>query len=251
MRHNVLILGGTTEARSLAASLAGRDDIAATLSLAGRTTAPLTQPVPTRSGGFGGVEGMVEFLRAKRVEVLIDATHPYAARISANAARAAQRTGTPLIAVRRPPWTAVTGDRWTEVADSRAAVRAIGATARRVFLALGRQDLEAFAAAPQHHYLVRSVEPVTLCVPSACYITARGPFEEAAELDLLRSNAIEVVVAKNSGGAATYGKMAAARALGIPVLLLQRPANPGGESVETVEQALSWLQHQLRLERGV
>ncbi len=129
----------------------------------------------------------------------------------------------------------------------------LGVTAKRVFLALGRQDLEAFGRAPQHHYLIRSVDPVTppLSVPHARYITARGPFDASEELDLLRSNGIERVVAKNSGGAATYGKIAAARTLGIPVLLYRRPADPGGASVETVEEALGWLQHQLRLDRGV
>ena len=194
---------------------------------------------------------MVQFLRAAHIDVLIDATHPYAAQISANAVHAAEHTGTPLLAIRRPPWTAVTGDRWTEVADAQAAVGALGAAPQRVFLALGSRDLTAFVAAPQHRYLVRSVDPCTLGVPHASYLTARGPFDEAAERHLLELHGIQILVAKNSGGTATYAKLAAARSLGIPVLLLRRPADPGGTAVETVEQALSWLQHQLRLERGV
>jgi precorrin-6A/cobalt-precorrin-6A reductase len=254
MPQNILILGGTTEARELAGRLASRDTVAVILSLAGRTAAPATQPVPTRRGGFGGVEGMIEYLRAARIDLLIDATHPYAVRISAHAVSAAQRTRTPILAVHRPPWTAVNGDLWTEVDDVPHAVDALGNEgSRRVFLALGRQDLEAFARAPQHHYLIRSVDPVDppLPVPDARYILARGPFAEASDRELLRSSDIDVVVAKNSGGAATYSKIAAARSLGIPVVMIRRPEESQCPSVATVEEAVVWLDHQLGLDRGV
>ncbi len=253
MRRSILILGGTTEARDLAASLTHWTEVAVTLSLAGRTAAPLTQPVPTRIGGFGGVAGLVAYLRAMHIERLIDATHPYAARISANALEAARETGIPLLALRRPPWTRVAGDRWTEVDDVSGAVGALGTRPRRVFLALGRQDIQVFTGAPQHYYLIRSVDPVEppLSVPHARYILARGPFEEAADRELLQVNDIDVVVAKNSGGAATYSKIAAARALGIQVLLIRRPPETDSLAVATVGEALQWLEHHGSPDRGV
>lgn len=224
------------------------------LSLAGRTAAPAVQPVPTRRGGFGGVEGLIEYLRAAHIDLLIDATHPYAARISANAVSAARQTRTPLLAIRRPAWTPVPGDCWTEVDDVAHAVDALDdGSRRRVFLALGRQDLEPFTRAPQHHYLIRSVDPVEppLSVPDARYVLARGPFEEASDRELLRSNAIDVVIAKNSGGAATYSKIAAARSLGVRVVMIRRPQESECATVETVEEAVAWLDHQLTLDRGV
>ncbi|MGE5147122.1 MAG: precorrin-6A/cobalt-precorrin-6A reductase, partial [Candidatus Eiseniibacteriota bacterium] len=167
--RRTLILGGTAEARALAGALAERRDLAVTLSLAGRTAEPLKQPVPVRSGGFGGAEGLADYLRAARIDVLIDATHPYAAAISANAAEAARAARIPLIALRRPPWTRVAGDMWTEAGTMEEAVTALGQAPRRVFLALGRKELHPFEAAPQHVYLVRSVDPVDppLAVPHA------------------------------------------------------------------------------------
>jgi len=239
----------------LAERLAGRSELAVTLSLAGRTAAPARQPVPVRVGGFGGAEGLREYLRAERIDALVDATHPYAALISANAARAAEQANVALLALRRPPWKPVSGDRWTEVANTEEAVGALGAAPRRVFLALGRNELAPFVRAPQHHYLVRSVDLVDppLTVPDATYVVARGPFAEAAERALLTTHGIEVVVAKNSGGPATYGKIAAARELGLAVLLLRRPQLPSVPSVETVEDALAWLDHALvsGVDRGV
>ena len=207
---------------ALAQELAGRADLAVTLSLAGRTAEPLPQAVPVRSGGFGGAEGLAAYLRAERIAALIDATHPYAAVISANAARAAEIARVPLLALRRPAWKRQAGDTWIEVATVGDAVEALGEAPRRVFLALGRKELAPFAAAPQHVYLVRSVDPVDppLDVPQASYLTARGPFTEEADRALLETHRIEIIVAKNSGGDATYGKIAAARALGIPVIML-------------------------------
>ena len=199
-----------------------------------------------RIGGFGGAQGLADYLAAERIDVLIDATHPYAATMSANATRAAKLSKTPLLALRRPPWIAVTGDQWIEVADVQGAVEALASAPRRVFLALGRKELAPFAAAPQHHYLVRSVDPVDppLPVPHAVYVTGRGPFDEAHDRALLQQHRIEIVVAKNSGGSATYGKIAAARALGLPVILLRRPALPEVAAVETAEAAVAWLDHE-------
>jgi len=241
----ILILGGTTEARALAGALAGRDDLFVTLSLAGRTANPLPQPVPVRSGGFGGVDGLERYLREERIDALIDATHPYAATISANAAHAAAATGVKLLALSRPPWTRTEGDHWLEVASVAEAVAALGSVPRRVFLALGRKEIEPFATAPEHVYLVRSVDPVDppLPVPHAIYLTARGPFSETDDRALLERHRIDVVVAKNSGGAASYGKIAAARVLHLPVILLQRPALPDVEAVETVDEVVAWLDH--------
>jgi len=243
----ILILGGTAEARQLAGRLAGRAGLDITLSLAGRTATPATQPVPVRVGGFGGADGLVKYLIGERIDVLIDATHPYANAISANAVEAGRRSGVALVALRRPPWIAVSGDRWIEVSDVREAVRALGQTPRRVFVALGRNELEPFRDAPLHYYLIRSVDPVDppLPLPHVGYVTGRGPFSETDDHALMTEHRIDVVVAKNSGGTATYGKIAAARALGIDVIMPRRPAAPDAATVETIEDAIAWLDHAL------
>jgi precorrin-6A/cobalt-precorrin-6A reductase len=251
----VLILGGTTQARQLAGRLAARVGIEATMSLAGRTAAPAAQPVPVRIGGFGGADGLAAYLRDENIDALIDATHPYAAVISANAAAAAAQAGVALVALHRPGWTPAAGDRWTEVDRMPDAVAALGNAPRRVFLALGRKEIAPFEAAPQHRYLVRSVDPVDppLAVPHAVYLTARGPFAEAGERALLEAHGVEVIVAKNSGGAAAYGKIAAARALGLRVIVRRRPALPEVAAVETVDEVFDWLDHvpALAIARGV
>ena len=235
--HSILILGGTTEARQLADALRGMNRFRLELSLAGRTKAPVEQPVAVRVGGFGGADGLADYLKAGHVDLLIDATHPYAARISANAAKAAEISGVPLIALRRPGWERQAGDLWTEVESVESAVADLGQEPRRAFLALGRQELLPFEAAPQHTYLVRSVDPVEppLTLPHVSYLTARGPFNEADERALLADSHIEVIVSKNSGGAASYGKIAAARALGLPVVMIRRPVLPEVPSFQTVK----------------
>ena len=250
MAKRILILGGTTEARELAAALARRPDIAVTVSLAGRTAQVVEQGAPTRIGGFGGAPGLAAHLRAERIDGLVDATHPYAAEMSANAARAARETGTPFLALRRPPWRRQAGDDWTEVAGEVEAVAALGSAPRRVFLALGRKELAPFAMAPQHAYLIRSVDPVEppLAVPHAAYVLGRGPFTEAGDRALIEAHRIGVVVARNSGGSAAYGKIAAARALRLPVVLIARPPLPEVAAIAgSVEEALAWLDHALAL----
>ncbi|RUU73881.1 cobalt-precorrin-6A reductase [Mesorhizobium sp. M7A.F.Ca.MR.362.00.0.0] len=253
MTHRILILGGTTEARQLAGELAARASV--TLSLAGRTESPVAQGVPVRTGGFGGADGLADYLRKEPIDLLIDATHPYAAQISANAAQAARVAGVPILALRRPGWEPVEGDRWTEVITFGDAARALGLAPRRVFLALGRQEVAAFEAAPQHHYLVRSVDAIEpkLAVPDASYLLARGPFREAEERALLEKQRIDVVVSKNSGGEATYGKIAAARALGLEVVMIQRPVLPDVPAAESVEALTMMVDHFVRPvdERGV
>ncbi|MCA0055136.1 cobalt-precorrin-6A reductase [Mesorhizobium sp. B261B1A] len=253
MTHRILILGGTTEARQLAGKLAAGHSVM--LSLAGRTESPVAQGVPVRSGGFGGADGLAVYLKETSIELLIDATHPYAARISANAAQAARMAGVPIVALRRPGWEPVEGDRWTQVDTTGDAVQALGPAPRRVFLALGRQEVAAFDAAPQHHYLIRSVDPVEpkLAVPDATYLLARGPFREAEERTLLQRHGIDIVVSKDSGGTATYGKIAAARALGLDVVMVHRPALPEVPSAATVDQLADMVDHLVEpaAERGV
>ncbi len=240
--RRVLILGGTTEARQLAERLAHRTDLAVTLSLAGRTRAPLRQPVPVRIGGFGGVDGLAATLRAEHIALLIDATHPFAARISANAVAASAQVCVPLLVLRRPEWKQRPGDTW-HLADSVAVALALVGTAPRcVFVALGRQELAPLEAVPQHHFVIRSVDPVEPppALPQVRYLLDRGPFAKQDELQLLRENRIDAIVCKNSGGAASYGKIAAARELGIPVFMVRRPPI-ASETVNTVEVTLARL----------
>ncbi len=251
--RSILILGGTGEARDLAARLAARPGLAVTLSLAGRTRDPAPQAGRLRIGGFGGAEGLAHTLATTPFDILIDATHPFAERISANARTAAAATGVPLFALCRPPWQAQPGDRWTRVARLADAPAALGEAPRRVFLTIGRQEVHLLRAAPQHHYLLRSVDPPAPdALPGAETILARGPFSEMGERDLLTRHAIEVIVAKNSGGTATYGKIAAARALGLEVVLVDRPPRP--EAAASVEALIARLDHLLAnpaAERGV
>ena len=176
---------------------------------------------------------------------MIDATHPFAAVMSRNAAEACGQMHVPLLALRRPPWTQQEGDCWIEVSSMEEAVWALGDEPRRVFLTVGRLELPPFAAAPQHTYLVRTIEPIgeALPVPNVIAIQARAPFHEAAERALMEREGVDVVVTKNSGGAATYPKIAAARALGLPVIVVARPAKPRGvEEVSSAEAALEWLE---------
>ncbi|MBX9931992.1 MAG: cobalt-precorrin-6A reductase [Methylobacterium sp.] len=238
----ILILGGTSEASALVAGLTNcSHDV--TLSLAGRTAVPKAEPVRTRIGGFGGVEGLAAWLRENRTDLLIDATHPFAARICVNAADAAQAVGIPILAIRRPPWPRQPGDRWTEVDSVAACVSALGEAPRRVFVTIGRLELAAFTAAPQHDFVVRTIEPVgdVMPVPRLTTIAARGPFQQADEVRFIREAGIEVLVTKNSGGEATYGKIAAARALELPVVIVRQPRKPDVAQVQDAAEALDWL----------
>jgi precorrin-6A/cobalt-precorrin-6A reductase len=241
----VLILGGTTEASAIARVLADDARFQPVLSLAGRTRVPVPPPVPWRTGGFGGAGGLATYLRTEGMHALIDATHPFAVRISRNAVEAASAAAVPHLAVLRPAWTAQPGDRWTEVPGMAAAVDALGPQHRRVLLTVGQQELAPFAAAPWHDYLIRSVEPPppALLPPGARSFTARGPFSEADEHRLLRDERIQAIVTKNSGGGATSAKLTAARALNMEVVMVARPPAPPG-TVPDAAAALAWL-HQL------
>jgi precorrin-6A/cobalt-precorrin-6A reductase len=242
--HRILILGGTTEARLLAARLAERGGREVTVSLAGRVKQIVPHPVPVRVGGFGGIDGLAAYLAAEGIDLLIDATHPFADQMSRHAVAASIDAGVPLLALRRPAWTREAGDRWTEVADIRAAKAALGEAGRRVFLALGRQEIDAFGTAPRHFYLVRSIEPITdRHLDGAVYVEGRGPFREADERALMAAHAIDTVIARNSGGDAGYGKIAAARALGVEVILIRRPSLPEAPTVATVDEAMAFVDH--------
>lgn len=225
----VLILGGSTEASALAAALAGRADVAATLSLAGRVREPAPQPLPVRVGGFGGVAGLATYLRDEGIRLLVDATHPFAATMSANARAAAHLAGVPLLDAGRAGWAPEPGDRWTEVASMTEAAQALGKAPRRVFLTVGRLQLAAFAQASEHHYVVRSIDPVgpDHGLTDARFVTARGPFRIADEVALMREHRIDVLVTKNSGGTASFAKIEAARRLDLPVVLVRPPAAGG------------------------
>lgn len=214
----------------------------AVYSYAGRTATPPAQPIPTRTGGFGGIEGLVAYLAAEAITHVIDATHPFAAQMGANAAAACASTGTPLLRLERPAWTAKPGDAWTHVPDVEAAAEALPEKRAVVFLAIGRQRLEVFAQKPQHRYLLRLVDPpeAPLPLPDAEAIIARGPFDAAADRGLMQAHGVQIVVAKNAGGQGAEAKLAAARALGIPLILIDRPPRPAVETVATPEAALAW-----------
>ena len=238
----VLILGGTTEATRLCELISARKNMATTLSLAGRTTNPAPQPVPVRIGGFGGAEGLADYLAYQKIDVLIDASHPFAERISANATEAARQAKVRLVILTRAPWAKVEGDRWTEVDDLAAAAQALGEAPRRVLLTSGRLGLAAFEAAPQHDYLIRTIDPPeALSLPYARIIFDRGPFSEGAERLLMEAEKIEVLVTKNSGGAATYGKIGAARSLGLPVVIIRPPARPEGLMMHDPQEVMNFI----------
>ncbi|MGC9270592.1 cobalt-precorrin-6A reductase [Acidiphilium sp.] len=250
----VLILGGTSEASTLARAL--RDDarFAPTLSLAGRTLAPVLPPIPYRIGGFGGIAGLVDYLRGEAIAALIDATHPFAAQMTRHAHEASAETAVKLLRIDRPAWTPGPGDRWLGVASMAQAAAALGAAPRRVFLTIGQQELAPFRAAPWHHYVIRSVDPPPPDArpPDADIITARGPFAVADEQALMLAHRIEIVVTKNAGAAATIAKLEAARALGLPVVMVARPPAPPMPTVATAAAALDWLAaHAAAIRRGV
>jgi precorrin-6A/cobalt-precorrin-6A reductase len=242
MTLKILILGGTSEGRVLAERLAHDARYEALLSFAGRTANVQRPAVAHRIGGFGGVSGLASFLREHAFDVLIDATHPFSVRISDNAAQAASVADVPLLRLQWPAWTRKDGDRWHEVDDMPAAVRALGAEKRRVFLTIGRLELAAFRAAPQHHYLVRAVDPIEVPLPDARVLAARGPFALEAEQALLQREAIDVIVSKNAGTLSTYAKIEAARALRVPVIMVRRPALSPATTLATIDDTLRWLE---------
>jgi precorrin-6A/cobalt-precorrin-6A reductase len=241
MAFRVVILGGTSEGRQLAEQLAGDARYRVVLSFAGRTRSLQPPRAPYRVGGFGGVPGLIGYLQAERCAALVDATHPFAAQMSRHAALAAAATGTPLLRVECPPWQRVAGDRWIEVPDMAAAVAALGTRPLRVFSSVGRLEVEAFRAAPQHDYLLRAVDEFEHGLPRARVLAVRGPFEPEGERALFLRERIEVLVSKNAGTPATYAKLEAARVLQLPVVMVARPTLPSVPKVPSAEAARSWL----------
>ena len=240
----VLVLGGTGEARALAAALQDVPDVHVTSSLAGRLTDVRLPTGDVRVGGFGGAPGLAEWMR--NTDAVIDATHPFAARVTANAADAAHVTGTPLLVLRRPAWVRTPADDWRDVADLDAAAEALADLGEHVFLSIGRQGVAAFAGLDRLWFLIRCIEPPSPPMPRRHELVLdRGPFTLAGELDLIRRHAIAVVVTKNSGGAMTAAKLEAAREIGLPVVMVRRPPLPAGVRVAAaVDDAVRWVEDQ-------
>ena len=236
----ILLLGGTTEASLMAKTLA-EQGIAGVFSYAGRTEAPVSQPLPLRIGGFGGVSGLVDYLRAEAITHVIDATHPFAAQMSSNAVAACAEAQVPLIALERAPWAPQPGDDWHQVPTMEAAAEALPEAPSHVFLAIGRLQLEVFTARPQHHYLLRLVDPPADLPFAADVVLARGPFAYEDDLRLMKEHGVEIVVSKNAGGIGARAKLDAARALGLRVILVDRPQVPPRRTVETPAEVMSFL----------
>ncbi len=240
----LLILGGTGEAAALAHRLGQVSGLRMITSLAGRTRAPAAVPGKFRSGGFGGAEGLARYLATHKIDFVIDATHPYAAQITANAAAACAAAGVPRLILARPPWQQQLNDRWIRAADAAAAAVVLSDLGRRVFLTIGRQDLAPFAARPDIWFLVRAIETPEAPLLLANYhlILGRGPFAAEDEAALMQEHGIAVLLSKNAGGQATYGKIEAARRLGLPVVMIDRPPLPIGETVLSVDEAAAWAE---------
>jgi precorrin-6A/cobalt-precorrin-6A reductase len=237
----VLVLGGTAEARRLAAALNQDPRFTVTSSLAGRVAVPRLPCGDVRIGGFGGADGLLAWLRGHRIDAVVDATHPFAARMTANAVAATGAAGVPLLVLRRPAWTPGPGDRWHHVPDAAAAAALLPELGTRAFLALGSGDVAAFAGLDMW-FLLRAVDPPPPPLPPRHHVVlARGPFTADAERALLREHRIDVLVARDSGGDLTAAKLVAARELGLPVVLLARPPAPDAPTVATVEEAVAWL----------
>jgi precorrin-6A/cobalt-precorrin-6A reductase len=238
----VLVLGGTTEATTLAQVLA-QQAIPAILSYAGRVAQPRAQPLPVRMGGFGGIDGLTAYLRDNAITHLIDATHPFAATISHNALAACARTGTPCLALTRPPWEAQPGDKWTNLPDLNAVIAALDGPPQRIFLAIGRQHIDRFATQPQHHYLLRMVDAPDTAppLPNHTLILDRGPFTLANDTAMLRTHHIQHIIAKNAGGTGARAKLDAARGLGLTVTMIARPKLPPRSETQSITETLDWL----------
>jgi len=249
----VLVLGGTGEGRALADAL-NTDGYEVISSLAGRVSSPRTPAGRVRTGGFGGADGLRSFLRAEGIRAVIDATHPFAARITANAVAACavrddradgnDRAGTALLVLRRPPWQPGPADRWLLVPDLACAARTVADRPEdaRVLLTTGRQESAVFATLPQRFWL-RAVEAPSGALPQRCtVILDRGPFTADAERALLTRHGIDLLVTKNSGGPMTSAKLTAAADLGIEVVMVERPALPPEvATVPDVAAARAWL----------
>jgi precorrin-6A/cobalt-precorrin-6A reductase len=239
----LVILGGTGDAVELTRLAIDLPGLAVITTLAGRTRVPKAVAGNVRIGGFGGEAGLVEYLQAEQIDLLIDATHPFAAKISWNAAGAVAKVGIPWLMLIRPGWERLPQDNWIEIESIEAAVVAIPASAERIFLTIGRQQLAPFASLTDKWCLIRSIDPPDsgILLPPGELLLERGPFSLDRELKLLQDYQIDTIVSKNSGGDATYAKIIAARELGIPVVMVQRSIVPEGDIVTDVSGAIEWL----------
>lgn len=238
----LLLLGGTAEARELAARLASEPGLSVVSSLAGRVRDPLLPAGEVRVGGFGGVAGLAGWLQDERVGLVVDATHPYAATMQANAAAACGRLGLPRLRLARPGWRERDGDRWRWVGSLDEAAAALPSLGSRVFLTTGRQGLAPFAGLERLWFLIRCVDPPSGPLPPRREVLlARGPYDREQERALMERFEVEVLVTKDSGGSLTAGKLAAGRDLGLQVVVVRRPPPPPGPSVATVEAAADWV----------
>lgn len=280
-RRHILILGGTAESRELVERLADFPELQVEISLAGRTkTSRALEPskssniaasckadkttanntaakVPAsasiRTGGFGGVEGLARYLTIQKIDALVVATHPFAAQIARNAFEAAKEVGIPALRVERSAWSPQKGDHWISARDMEEAAHLLGAGPSNIFLTIGRQQLEPFEqldrqlcsqyGKSQHHYVVRSIEPITPppALTHVTWVQARGPFSKAEEIALMKHHDIDTLVTKNSGSPQVYAKLEAARALGVKVIMVERPELPDFECTESVEEAVRWV----------
>ena len=244
----LLILGGTGEAAALAQAAGERFEtgLEITSSLAGRTNEPRSLPGAVRTGGFGGAEGLAQWLREAEIDMVVDATHPYAARISANARAACETLGLDRIILWRPPWMTQSGDNWIPVADAAEAAELLPSMGKRAFLALGSGELWRFAGVEGTWLMSRIAEtPEPDATPPGFLVVGRGPFDADDELRLMEEQDIDLLVSRNSGGNATVGKITAARRRGIPVIMLERPAPEPGEQCSDLEEVLQWIARKL------
>lgn len=239
---SVLVLGGTGEARELAELLTAHRSFDVTSSLAGRVREPRVPAGEVRIGGFGGPAGLADWMRQHGTHVLVDATHPFAQRMTDSAVTAARLAGVRLLVLRRPGWTPGPGDNWHWVSSVRAAAELLPQLGRRVFVTTGRQDVSEFAELDEHHFVLRCVDPPEPPLPRRVDVLLdRGPYTFDGELALLRARELDVVVTKDSGGPSTAAKLGAARQLGLPVVVVRRPPPPAAPRVGTPQEAVRWL----------
>lgn len=250
MRKKILLLGGTIGARQIAEAIANSLDVDATVSLSGATTTRQDYALPMRVGGFGGADGLRQYLVDNQIDLIVDATHPYAAQMSRNAVVVSTQAGIPLVVFDRPAWEPVAGDKWTMAPDVDWVLKRLERLRpRNVFLPLGRKEIHRFEAVPKHNYLIRSIEAFypPLNLPHATHIRSQPPYDKADEVDLMKRRRIDLMVVKNSGGASNYPKIAAARELGIRVVMIRRPAlavaSPCRSVCETVATIAEFVRH--------
>lgn len=249
-RNTLLILGGTSDAVALAHAVIRRfgADLRVISSLAGVTAVPAAVPGEVRRGGFGGIEGLAAYLKEQSIDLVVDATHPFAATITRNAVEACSRLGVPRLTMLRPAWPQIAGEKRIVVPDmATAAARLVEIGAKRVFVTTGAKDLADLATAPDTWFLIRLIEPLEEPLPLRSYATiyGRGPFTESGERKVMTDHQIDALLTKHSGGHVTYGKIVAARDLGLPVVMIARPTAPSGGSVESIDAVLDWIDSRL------